>query len=400
MYALLPYQGVVYSRRNRAQFGRLAVSDLDTAENLWGGADASLSFRNVLVGSPEQRSQIWQAWISAGELEMEDHRGFHVLRPEFQGEDGTARTRWALLGSAHVDGGKILTHENVIAEGVERARQATESCEADIAPIFCGCDDEAGAELRRMLPSMVSDAPPLIEFTDGTQAKISFWSIHAPRAVQSLADLFRNRDLFLLDGHHRLAGAKENQRHGLGDGQILACVTSMREEDIAILPIHRVVHCQRWILQDTLQAELVALGCRLRELPGYGPHEVRRALRDLGSARLYCLMVHAHSNRLWQVEFGGGLEAALPLASLPVHHLDEAVLKNVEGSVAIPVPDDRLALEQLALDQAQVGFFLPPARADQVRDVARCGLVMPRKSTRFVPKPPLGLVCRPWSLSG
>ncbi len=399
MYALMPYQGLLYSERNRAQIGRLAVSDLDTAENLWGGADATLSFRNVLVGSQEQRSQIWQAWISAGELVMEDHRGFHVLRQEFF-DSGAKRVRWALLGAAHVDGGRILTHENVIPEGVERARQATESCEADIAPVFCGCDDEAGAALRRILPGMVASSDPLIDFTDTAQSRVSLWAISAPRDVQALADLFRNRELYLLDGHHRLAGARANARHGLGDGQILVCVNSMLEEDISILPIHRIVHCQKWILQDAVHSDLVAHGCKVRELPGYGPHEVRRALQDLGSTKLYCLMVHAHGNRLWQVEFGGRIEAPIALASLPVYRLDEEVLKLIPGVTSIPVPDDRLALEQLALDQAQVGFFLPPARADQVRDVAKRGLIMPRKSTRFVPKPPLGLVCRPWGLNG
>lgn len=80
--------------------------------------------------------------------------------------------------------------------------------------------------------------------------------------------------------------------------------------------------------------------------------------------------------------------------------LDTGVLAEHPQATVMPVPSHELALQQLALDQAQAAFFLPASSPAQVRSVALSKLRMPRKSTRFVPKPALGLLCRPWSSSG
>ena len=69
---LFPFVAAYYSEKNRRKISELVVPNLDTAEHLWGARDSSQAFRNVLVGSPEQRGEIWQAWISNGEVRVRD----------------------------------------------------------------------------------------------------------------------------------------------------------------------------------------------------------------------------------------------------------------------------------------------------------------------------------------
>jgi uncharacterized protein (DUF1015 family) len=80
--------------------------------------------------------------------------------------------------------------------------------------------------------------------------------------------------------------------------------------------------------------------------------------------------------------------------------LDYGVLSQYSEAACLPVARVEPVLEQLAVDQAQAAFFLPPVRPSEVRAIALSQLRMPRKSTRFVPKPALGLICRPWMNSG
>jgi uncharacterized protein (DUF1015 family) len=52
------------------------------------------------------------------------------------------------------------------------------------------------------------------------------------------------------------------------------------------------------------------------------------------------------------------------------------------------------ALQSIDSGAYDVAFILNPTRIEQVQEVARKGLVMPRKSTYFYPKVKSGLVMR------
>jgi hypothetical protein len=394
-----PFTAAYYSAKNRKQISALAVSDLDTAEHLWGGMDNSKAFRNVLLGSPERRGEIWQAWISAGEMELSDDSCFYVLRQKCE-IDGKHLVRWGLYCELDLNEKQLLIHEDVLPEAVERARQATEACEADMAPIFVGYDESLAREMRMWLESAVQGQEPLLVFQESAQTMHEVWPLPAGVPAEHLLNLMKDAPLFLLDGHHRLAAARANHRLGMGDGKILACLCSMAPVDTLILPIHRAVHLERWMLQATLLGDLAKAGCKVTEEPGLKVSEMH-AFMEKRSQRPapYCLLLHSHSDKPYLVELP--VVASLPeqLASLPVACLDSGILPQFPA-VCLPVPSLETALEQLALEQAQAAFFLPPVQPAQVRAIALSHLKMPRKSTRFVPKPALGLLCRPWSSSG
>ncbi len=395
MATLNPFSAVHYSKRNQKNIGRLVIADLDTAEHLWGSADSTLSFRNVLVGSVEQRTQIWQAWLSSGELEFNDEPAFFVLSQEFS-VGGSVHKRWAVYGSTDFSARKILTHENVLPEGVERARQATECCEGDIAPIFASVDDSIGKELRTALQKICAEETPLGKYRDSDGLEICLWKI--TKQIKNIQKIIGEANLYLLDGHHRLAAANANLRAGLGDGQILACVCSMAEDDLCIYPIHRLVYCERWMLPEALTEDLVQMGCKLEPIAARSPQEIQHVLDSLSREKQpFAVVLHAHSDKMFLMRFQKSSELPEAVRDLSVARLDWEILKDLRGSV-IPSADLNLAMEQLAQDQVQVAFFLPAVSRDQVRRAAAAGTTLPRKSTRFVPKPPIGLVCRPWSL--
>jgi hypothetical protein len=396
---LHPFVAAYYSPRNQAQLSQLVISDLDTAEHLWGGRDSSRSFRNVLVGATEQRGEIWQAWISAGEIDLADDECFYVLH-QSQRVEGKLIDRWALYGTIAVNDPTLFIHEDVLPEGVERARQGTEACESDLAPIFVGCEEGIGTILRDLLSGFCRERRPFLRFETIDKGAHSVWAVTDQALAAQLKRMFEGTPLFLLDGHHRLAAAKENYRLGMSDGKILACVCSMARSDTLILPIHRAVNFERWTLPDALFADLVRAGCKLTELSKMKVAEIGDFLDTHSSASPYCVVQHSHSTRPTLVELPPAHRLPPQLASLSVAALDLGVLADYAQATVMPVPSFELALQQLALDQAQAAFFLPPSSSSQVRSVALSKLRMPRKSTRFVPKPALGLLCRPWVSSG
>ena len=397
MQTVKPFSAAYYSAKNRQHISRLALPDLDTVEHLWGKSDSSLAFRNVLVGSPEQRGEIWQAWISSGEIELADEASFYILKQ--QSRVGTKELeRWALLAAISLDSPKLQIHEDVLAEGVERARQATEACEGDMAPVFVGFDEAIADKFRLSLQALVTNTEPMLRFQENESNEHTLWKCSGlDIRIQNILQDLEARNLYLLDGHHRLAAAKENQRLGMGDGYILSCICSLSERDTLILPIHRLVVSDRWLLPDAFAADLVRAACRVREST-HSPADLPRLLENFRQSELQVFALHAHGNRLLEVELPKLLSLPPQLAELSVASLDNGVLHSLDRGSVMPSTDVGLALAQLAKDQAQVGFFLPSVLPRQVREVAKKGLRMPRKSTRFVPKPALGLVMRPWQL--
>jgi len=327
-------------------------------------------------------------------------RRFYVLH-QSQRVEGKLIDRWALYSTIAVNDPTLFIHEDVLPEGVERARQGTEACESDLAPIFVGCEEGVGRNLRDTLTSYCRNREPFLRFETIEKGAHCVWPVSDKMITEKLRRLFEGTPLFLLDGHHRLAAAQENYRLGMSDGKILACVCSMAASDTLILPIHRAVNYERWVLTDALFADLVRAGCKLTELANL---KIGGAISDFleshQSPTPFCVVQHSHSTRPTLVELPPANNLAPQLASLSVAALDVGIMGQHPEATVIPAPSIDLALQQLVLDQAQAAFFLPPSTPAQVRSVALSKLRMPRKSTRFTPKPALGLLCRPWISSG
>lgn len=396
---LHPFAAAYYSPRNRAALAQLVVADLDTAEHLWGGQDSTRSFRNVLVGPTEQRGEIWQAWISGGEIDLADEERYYVLH-QSQRVEGKLIDRWGLYAAIDVADPTLFTHEDVLPEGVERARQGTEACEGDMAPIFVGCEEGVGAMLRELLGAYCRDRKPFLRIETVEKGAHAVWAVEDAAVSAQIRRLFEGAPLFLLDGHHRLAAARENYRLGMSDGRILACLCSMARSDTLILPIHRAVTYERWTLPDALTADLLRAGCKVTELPGLRVGAINDFLETHSSPTPFCVVQHSHATRPSLVELPTLAKLPPQLSGLGVAALDYGVMSEHPQSTVMPVPNLDLALHQLALDQSQAAFFLPASTPGQVRAIALSKLRMPRKSTRFTPKPALGLLCRPWMSSG
>jgi hypothetical protein len=102
----------------------------------------------------------------------------------------------------------------------------------------------------------------------------------------------------------------------------------------------------------------------------------------------------------------GPLAAQIPpsLASLDVIALNYLIFEKVMHLSSQEQDDAETfkysstaagALEAVTTGGMDLAFLLNPTRIEQVQEVAAAGLIMPRKSTYFYPKVPVGLVLHP-----
>jgi uncharacterized protein (DUF1015 family) len=325
----------------------------------------------------------------------------------------TRRAFVAAVGLEPFTAGVVLPHERTLPKALDDRLNLTRACAANLSQVLGLYPDEALETAPLFERAML--APPLATAMgdDGVGSRI--WAIEDPSDLDWLATFFRDRSVFIADGHHRyttaLAYRDERRILAAEAGEtpsepaydyVMMALANMDDPDLLVLPTHRVADAEGTFDADAFWASLsdhfdivdLAPGHPAGALSGDGPPAFIVQTRD-------------GRRRLARVREGVDLDVALPTEhSSAWKHLDVAVLQELVLWPLLGIhPDRPQTLDRLrfvkdahdALKMApdhDVVFILRPTRMDQMRAVALAGETMPQKSTYFYPKLLSGLLIR------
>lgn len=319
-------------------------------------------------------------WTQQGVLVPDPHPALYVYE---YGSDGVRIC--GLIGALELrkrTERTILPHENVIPDIVADRLAMMSAAQANLEPILLVYD---GAGATRDALAAAQARPPLVDVdTGGTFHRL--WSITDPDELQRVQQAIGPHQALIADGHHRYATYLELRRRYRRAGNSagpwdrgLALLVDSSQYALQLGAIHRSV-------ADVSLSSLV-------EPAGFdlSPSRVERsndAAPSTSATRQFVLTDGVSSRTL---------RAEVP-ATDPV---TDAELLHGQVLPAWNVTADRLryhhTVEQ-ATRAAQVdgglAILLHPPRLEQVMEVARAGIMLPRKSTSFGPKPRTGIVMR------
>lgn len=283
--------------------------------------------------------------------------------------------------------GRIRRHEATDPERERKLVDYTETVHVEQTPVML---THTPRERLRAALAATTAAVPDVEFTaDGRTHSV--WVVADPELLRMVqGELASLTELYIADGHHRMASADQYaaRRCGLGPdapaaytlGALFPC------DEMRIFGYPRSVpRPAGWSTDEVVSALAAAPGTAgLEEFPpAEGPHPVPGTAAVFLDRRWY---------RLWLDESHDGARSSLDSV-----RLDEGVLGPVFGGVGPTYPPGAYGLEALAgwcAEHETVGFLpYPPSVAD-VMAVSDTGSVMPPKSTWFDPKAPQGLFVR------
>jgi uncharacterized protein (DUF1015 family) len=349
------------------------------------------------------------------------HSIVHLTLPTFGAADAAARlARWRADGTFAVDARPALfvydlagpgphpptrgwvgavalapapvvaPHEATIPAVVTDREALREATCADLEPLVLA-HDGAPAAAAALARRVVAERAPVADLIDDAGVRHRLWEV-AERGEIALvrADLAARRAV-IADGHHRWAAAAGGRsmeepvgagRGGAGaDGRVLALVVAAGEHGLRVGAIHRV-------LPGTALDDLDVRRFRREPVDPLSPPAAEELLARAGAplvlatdgerwVRLTAADVAAVTPAAWR-----GLDVAL-VDVLLVADAAEVVLRH---SVAAAVAEAR--------DTGGVALLVRPTPTATVLELAARGVLMPRKSTFFVPKPRTGLVLR------
>ncbi|MFZ3495846.1 DUF1015 family protein [Streptomyces sp. 5.8] len=331
----------------------------------------------------------WQRWLNRGILRRDSHPALYV----YQQRLGQQVLQQGLIGELTLpdqNDRTVLPHEDVRAHVVAQRAAHMAGLRAQLEPLLLTHRSTDPAATR--LIEEVTRRPPTAFALLGAITH-TIWSCTDPAEQSALTTGLTGGQALIADGHHRHAACLLLMREQGGNnpwGRSLALLVDSAATPLRLAAIHRVI--------PGLEAEKAAAAAadvaRVRVLPS-GP-------RLPGPDEL----VITGSGRAWSITAPGPAALREALEGKPREWRDQpaAVADHLLLARAWSVPDlpgavrhvhdaDQ-ALAAVAAREGGTAVLLPSVSEDTVRELAARGVLLPRKSTSFGPKPAAGLAMR------
>ncbi|MFG2394384.1 DUF1015 family protein [Streptomyces lavendulae] len=349
----------------------------------------------------EQAARTLRDWLAEGILSADPQPALYVYEQRRAGV--LQRGIIGALALSEAGDGIVLPHEDVMPDVVTDRAGLMRATSANLEPLLLTyLGDGPGTGAAAVVEATAARRPPLLSTVTEDGFCHSLWAITDPAELAAVTDDLGHRQALIADGHHRWATyLRLQQEHGSPTPWDFGLVLLV---DTARYPLQvRAIH--RMLRRLPLSRALAALDGSFRVRPVDGPLPLAlEALAD-ASERGNAFLLSGDGT------FHLVTDPDPALIERTVRHdrpeawrrLDATVLHATLLDALWQVPDapdqityihDAPATVAMAERHGGTAVLLHPVREAVVRDLARQGVTMPRKSTSFGPKPATGLVLR------
>ncbi|WP_171111926.1 MULTISPECIES: DUF1015 domain-containing protein [unclassified Streptomyces] len=347
-----------------------------------------------------QAADTLHRWLTEGVLTADPEPGLYV----YEQRDGNGMLQRGIIGALRVSDpaeGVVLPHEDVMPHIVADRADLMRATSANLEPLlltYRGNDGAASEVVER-----TAEKPPLLATTTEDGFSHRLWSITDPADLARVRSDLAHHQALIADGHHRWATYRrlraENPSPSPWDYGLVLLVDTARYP-LRVRAIHRLLHGLP--VPDALSA--LQGHFRVRRVDAPLPEALTSLAEAAASGNAFLLAgdgtfhlvdrpdpdlltrtVPADRPEAWRT-----LDAAVLHATLLDHiwHVPE------DSPAHIAYIHDAAATVRKAERDGSTAVLMHPVHEDVVRELARQGVTMPRKSTSFGPKPASGLVLR------
>ncbi|GAA2772139.1 DUF1015 domain-containing protein [Streptomyces virens] len=348
-----------------------------------------------------QAADTLRRWRSEGVLTADPEPGLYV----YEQRDGDGMLQRGIIGALRVsdpDERVVLPHEDVMPHVVADRADLMRATSANLEPLLLTYRGDGSAAVTAGLIERTAGRPPLLATTTEDGFHHRLWSVTDPADLAAVRREIAGHQALIADGHHRWATYRrlraEHPSPGPWDHGLVLLVDTARYP-LRVRAIHRLLH--GLAVADAVAALDGLFRVRRVDAPLDGAMDVLAEAAADGNAFLLAGDGAYHLVDRPDPEL---LARTVPV-DRPVawRTLDATVLHATLLDHVWRVPDspghiayihDTAATVDKACRDGGTAVLMHPVHEDVVRDLARQGVTMPRKSTSFGPKPASGLVLR------
>ncbi|MEU2264079.1 DUF1015 domain-containing protein [Streptomyces sp. NPDC019645] len=352
----------------------------------------------------EQAAETLDRWVAEGVLAPDPQPALYV----YEQRRGVILQRGIIgaLALSAPEEGIVLPHEDVMPHVVADRTALMRTTGANLEPLLLTYRSEGPANGASAVIERVIHEEPLLSTTTEDGFSHRLWSVTDAGDLEEIASDLARQQALIADGHHRWATylrlRDEQSAPGAWSFGLVLLIDTARYP-LQVRAIHRLLN--RLPVADALAA--IDGIFRVREIDGPLSHALGALAEAVGEGNAYVL---AGDGRFHLVDRPDPalLERTVP-ADRPDawRRLDATVLHATLLERVWHIPDSPEEITYIHDTEAAVvqaerrggtAVLMHPVREEVVRDLARQGVTMPRKSTSFGPKPATGLVLRSLNL--
>lgn len=347
----------------------------------------------------EQAARTLRGWLSEGILAADPEPGLYV----YEQRDGAGLLQRGIIGTLRLSDpseGVVLPHEDVMPHVVADRAALMRATSANLEPLLL---TYRGNGSTADFVERTAERPPLLATTTEDGYSHRLWSVTDPSDLAAVQTDLAHHQALIADGHHRWATYRrlraEHPSPSPWDHGLVLLVDTARYP-LRVRAIHRLLH------GVPVAASLARLDglFRVRHLDVPLP-EALETLADAACAGNAFLLAGDGAFHLVDRPDPALLSRTIPRDRPTAWRtLDATVLHATLLAHVWHIPEDDPARIAYIHDTAATvakaerdggtAVLMHPVREEVVRDLARQGVTMPRKSTSFGPKPASGLVLR------
>ena len=386
----------------RLEFGRELPQDKDT-DNKYTRAAATL-----------------EKWLQQGILTADKAPAIYIHDHHFtyQGRQYRRRSINCLVKLEEWNKAVIRPHEATFSKPKSDRLNLLWALGGNTSPIMALYEDQGG-QISSLVEAQSQAEPALIGNADGEEVH-HLWAVTDTEAIGKICGLFKQRPLYIADGHHRYESALTYQRErrsslssssGLGKEPfdfVLMTLVDFDDAGLIILPAHRLIRGMSKSILENLRGGLETLFAveeisfdrtdtiqQIKDLLYEETEEVKLILYGLTEENLLVLELHDFDKVSPMMPY---FHSEL-YQKLDVSIVDHVILEELLGlthdktvTYIDYTNDARDAIDGVSENDYQLAIILNPVKPGVIKAIADSDDRMPRKSTYFYPKTPAGLI--------
>ncbi len=355
-------------------------------------------------GSPyEDAAERLRSWQDEGVLFQDDAESLYLVEQSFNAPDGRPYVRRGFFAATRIpedDEDVVLGHERTFDKPVEDRLALTEATQANLGAVFVLYSDVEGV-LHRLFQEAENRAPEGEARTiDGVVQRV--WRVPY---TEDVGAFFRDKRLYIADGHHRFLTAKMYRDRMRAAGHapgphpweyVMMAFVAFEDPGLNVYPTHRVVPP----LDNFDPAAFLRDLAEWFEVTPIPEGIAERVAADSGSCT-FGLVLRGHGTYLLQLRdidrtalLGDDHGPAWRDLDVAVLHrgIFERILGLPAGHRYTYEKEAANAIEAIERGIGSMAFLMRAPSAAQVRACAEAAERMPQKATYFFPKIASGLV--------
>ncbi len=353
----------------------------------------------------ENAGSLLKAWIKEGVLKRDDSEGIFVYQEKFSvaGKEYVFDGLVCLAKLYEFSEKVVLPHEETLSKAKQDRLNLLTATHCNFSSVYSLYMDE-----EKTVEKIIEKAKNLdceCSFTDNENVTHTLWKITDKDDLNELVVAFKDKQLFIADGHHRYETSlnyrricKEQGITDLDTDYILMTLVDMDNKGLVIMPTHRVI-TEKGLDIDALK-EKCKSEFEIVEMDDINTAE--KTLASLSDIHAYALYSGGNGYTLFKRKEDAVIEGhSDAYCGLDVSVLHTLILEKGLGIDKENMANQKSLIYTRSIDEAvslvkngdaSCTFILNSTKVQQIKAVSLAGDKMPQKSTYFYPKLITGLV--------